>query len=26
LRAFAAAVDALNGDEFSWGSHVRKPV
>jgi hypothetical protein len=26
LSAFAAAVDALNGDEFSWGSHVRKPV
>jgi hypothetical protein len=26
LRAFPAAVDALNGDEFSWGSHVPKPV
>jgi hypothetical protein len=26
LGAFAAAVDALDGDEFSWRSHVRKPV
>jgi hypothetical protein len=26
LRTFTAAVDALDGDEFSWRSHVRKPV
>jgi hypothetical protein len=26
LRPFAAAVDAFDGDEFSWRSHVRRPV
>jgi hypothetical protein len=26
LRALAAAVDSFDGDEFSWRSHVRRPV
>jgi hypothetical protein len=26
LRAFAAAVDAFDGDEFSRWSHMRRPV
>ncbi len=26
LCALAAAVDALDGDEFSWRCHVRRPV